>query len=544
MHFKNIYFSSILLLLISCGGGGPIEGYSSNDDNEIVATEPVKIVVDSLTIEANSINIVADNEDYSITPTSSPASTSSQDTLYNTESSSTNNIESLPQDNIDEDDNTEKELVVIAQDKEEEDNNNTETSSENTSSNIKEDIGLVIDDTEMESIYRSFNVGFGGSGSFSFTSNSNEPIWLNSTDLILDDNIENNIEYQDIKNFNAEKFDILQQKLKNSKFIVYWITKYWDESWNNSENIQRAMDQGYIPVFNYWYFADELAGGLPDNQGIEEYYKHNVKISSFLSKLNGIKFVIMEPEFNKNVIIEDPNNQINFTSIISNAIDNIKSNTTNVKFSLCMMDTGSRNINSDNYENEKCGYAHCGLGDKEEWNKLDNIYSSLLSKLDFISFEQMIAQFNRDKVYTNDDSGIDFLSSRISNLSKFLRDKYQKPIFIPYITVATSSWDDKNGDSKIDDSELDLSGWEEKANSVYTQLMQKKSELLTNGLFGFAVMALFDEPTHDINGYQYFMNNEYHLGIIKSSAIDEVDQYSFGDILFKKDIVDIIFEDK
>jgi len=544
MHFKNIYFSSILLLLISCGGGGPIEGYSSNDDNEIVATEPVKIVVDSLTIEANSINIVADNEDYSITPTSSPASTSSQDTLYNTESSSTNNIESLPQDNIDEDDNTEKELVVIAQDKEEEDNNNTETSSENTSSNIEEDIGLVIDDTEMESIYRSFNVGFGGSGSFSFTSNSNEPIWLNSTDLILDDNIENNIEYQDIKNFNAEKFDILQQKLKNSKFIVYWITKYWDESWNNSENIQRAMDQGYIPVFNYWYFADELAGGLPDNQGIEEYYKHNVKISSFLSKLNGIKFVIMEPEFNKNVIIEDPNNQINFTSIISNAIDNIKSNTTNVKFSLCMMDTGSRNINSDNYENEKCGYAHCGLGDKEEWNKLDNIYSSLLSKLDFISFEQMIAQFNRDKVYTNDDSGIDFLSSRISNLSKFLRDKYQKPIFIPYITVATSSWDDKNGDSKIDDSELDLSGWEEKANSVYTQLMQKKSELLTNGLFGFAVMALFDEPTHDINGYQYFMNNEYHLGIIKSSAIDEVDQYSFGDILFKKDIVDIIFEDK
>jgi hypothetical protein len=512
MNFKNIFFSFILLLLISCGGGGPIETYSSSDDNkEITINEPVQITVDSLTIEANSVNIVTDNQEHNIIQ---------QDTT--------------------EESNTTAENV---------DTNSSETSSqaqeESVSPNKEENHIEPADDTQTESIFRSFNVGFGGSGSFSFLSNDNEAIWLNSTDLILDDNIESNAEYLEIKYFDTDKFDILQQRLKNSKFIVYWITKYWQESWHNLENIQNAMNQGYIPVFNYWYFADELGGGLPDDDGIEQYYEHNHKVADFLSQLDGTILLVIEPEFNKNVIIEDPKNQEKFIDIISKAIDNIKSNTKDIKFSLCMMDTGSRSVNNDSYEVAKCGYENCSLGDKYEWDKLDNIYGSLLSKLDFISFEQMIAQFNRKKIpYTNDDIGIDFLATRINNLSKYLKDKYNKPIFMPYIAIATASWNDDNGDSNVDDSELDLSGWEDEANHVYKELMQNKQQLLDNGLFGFAVMSLFDEPRHDINGYQYFMNNEYHLGVIKSSAVDEVDQYGFGDIVFKQDIVDIIFKDK
>ncbi|SHO81585.1 hypothetical protein MNB_SV-15-132 [hydrothermal vent metagenome] len=415
--------------------------------------------------------------------------------------------------------------------------NNNESSEVKTTPNIN-----------METIYRSFNVGFGGSGSFSFSrdnGDNNDPVWLNSTDLILDDNIENNREYQEIKYFDASNFDILQQKLKKSKFIVYWITKYWSESWNNLSTIQNAMDAGYIPVFNYWYFADELLGGLPDENEIQEYYEHNLRISRFLSKLHGTKFVIMEPEFNKNTVIDDKSNQDKFISIISNAIDNIKNNTSDVKFSLCMMDRGSRSVNSDSYENDKCGYENCALGDKEEWDKLEYIYNSLLSKLDFISFEEMIAQFNKtvNTPYSNDDIGIEYLDTRVSNFSKYLKDKYNKPIFMPYIAVATATWSDENSDGKIDNSELDLSGWEDEADNFYKNLMQKRDELLENGLFGFAVMSLFDDPTHDINGYQYYANNEYHLGIIKSSAQDEVDKYSFGDIEFKRDIVETIFGD-
>ena len=516
MNQKSILVLFSSVFFISCGGGGPIE-----DEAPFTQAEEELIIVCNSSDENETLveSKVTDNitiyGDYEIKET----------------------IDTTPVPKVEENDN-EPEVVVIEENTKEEEPiiiNNESTQNSDTNENL---------DSFNDTIYRSFNVGFGGSGSFSFLDNNNEPVWLNSTDLILDDNIENNAEYKEIKYFNAEEFDILQQKLKNSKFIVYWITKYWQESWHNIENIQRAMDKGYIPVFNYWYFADKLSGGLPNDSELEEYSEHNTKLSNFLSQLKGTKFLIMEPEFNKKVVIEDPKNQTKFISIISDAIDNIKSKVDNLKFSLCMMDTGSRSINSDSYEIEKCGYENCSLGDKYEWDKLENIYNGILSKLDFISFEQMIAQFNRDKVYTNDDSGIDFLASRVSNLSRYLRDKYKKPIFMPYIAVATASWNDENGDSKVDDSELDLSGWEDEANHVYTQLIEKKSELLNNGLFGFAVMSLFDEPRHDINGYQYFMNNEYHLGIIKSSAVDEIDKYSFGDIVSKQDIVDVIFKDK
>jgi len=37
------------------------------------------------------------------------------------------------------------------------------------------------------------------------------------------------------------------------------------------------------------------------------------------------------------------------------------------------------------------------------------------------------------------------------------------------------------------------------------------------------------------------MQNEYHIGIMKSSAIDEVDQASNGDIRSKNSIVENIF---
>ena len=48
-------------------------------------------------------------------------------------------------------------------------------------------------------------------------------------------------------------------------------------------------------------------------------------------------------------------------------------------------------------------------------------------------------------------------------------------------------------------------------------------------------MELFDNPQHDKGGYQYFINNEYHLGIVGTSAVDETDKYLMGDI------VDVLF---
>jgi hypothetical protein len=259
----------------------------------------------------------------------------------------------------------------------------------------------------------------------------------------------------------------------------------------------------------------------------------------------------MEPEFNKNEILSLETTQHQFASIIGSAIDTIKANTSDVYFSLAMTDTGSRGVSSTY---DKCGYTTCALGDKYEWGKPSFIYNDLIDKLDFISFQEMLAQFSRDPsnsgtwtepnpiAYSNDDTGIDYLAQRISNFALFLKEKYNKPVFLPYISIATASWNDSNNNQSIETSEIDYAGWETEANNAYQSLSSIKSELQANGLFGFALMSLFDNPQHDVGGYQYFMQNEYHLGVLKSSAVDEIDIASYGDIVNKGNIISTVFD--
>lgn len=404
--------------------------------------------------------------------------------------------------------------------------------------------------TKSMRIFESFHVGFGGSGTFGFESITGEAIWVKSVDLVLDDEIEHNLNYHKIKYFDSKGFDYLQQKLKNSKFLVYWFAKDWHKSSLSTQEIQKAMDQGYIPVFNYWYFGDELRHGLPNEEEQQAYYEHNQKIAKFLKELKGTKIVIMEPEFNKNNITYFDTTQEQFALIIGNAIDTIKFNTQDVLFSLCMMDTGNR---GSYINDERCGYEHCALGDQSEWIKPHIIYNNLADKLDFISFNQMIGSFSRNhsnpgtfstpnpQSYSNDALGIDYLAKRINNMAKFLHEHYDKPIFIPHLAIATATWIDENQNGAIERDEIDYEGWEEQASRVYKELMDNQAQLLKNGLFGFAVMALFDNPRQDYHGYQYYLDNEYHFGIIKTSAKDAVDRYRLGDLEFKKDMVETIF---
>jgi len=255
----------------------------------------------------------------------------------------------------------------------------------------------------------------------------------------------------------------------------------------------------------------------------------------------GDKLFILEPEFNKENILTDLNLRDIFIDTINKAIDILKSEDKNIYISLAMMDTGSRTTSSDL---GKCGYNFCALGDKYEWQKVDPIYNSLLNKLDFISFQQMIGQFSRDpnnpgtwnnpnpKAFSDEEIGIEYLAQRLSNFATFLKNRYNKPVFLPYITIPTATWKDINNNHLIENNEINSTGWELKAKNVYKNFYAKD-------LFGYAVMALFDDPSHDEGGYQYFLNNEYHLGVITAPIIDK---QLTGNIDFKSGIIDEIFK--
>ena len=400
-------------------------------------------------------------------------------------------------------------------------------------------------------LFKEFHVGFGGSSSFPFVSTTEgESIWVSVKDLVLDDNIADNSYYSKIKDFNGGDFVQLQQQLKKSKFFTLWFVEGWQDSWYSKSSIQTLMDAGYVPVISYWYFGDKLSAGMPDSAKQDAYKEDTLRVANFLSDLNGTKMILMEPEFNKQVVLASEATQHEFATIISGAIDRIKAKNPDILVSLSMMDTGSRGVTNTS---DKCGYDNCSLGDKYAWSKPETVYNDLIDKLDFISFHQMIGQFSRDyenpgdwdnpnpRKFTAEEVGIDFMAERISNFSKFLSTKYNKPVYLPYMTIATATWDDINQNNTIEDSEVDYNGWVDKAEFVYKRLSELRPQLQKNGLFGFAPMGLFDNPRHDYGGYQYFMNNEYHLGIIGSTAIDEVDAGANGDLNFKGNILNYIY---
>jgi len=404
--------------------------------------------------------------------------------------------------------------------------------------------GVKNEKTEFEKLTSEFNVGFGSSYAYFFSSSEdeNQSISLSSVDFLMDKNLDTNTKALQIKNFNGEQFKTLQQHLSKAKYTIYWMTKNWEENWFRIDRIQESMDAGYVPVFIYWYFGDALVNDLPTSS-VKAYATNNQKLAIFLQKLSGTKLVIMEPEFNKNAILNDPNLTSRFTTAISSAINTIKTQVDDTYLSLCMTDTGNRSAT----ESYHCDYDVCALGDRSEWDRTETIYTDLLDKLDFLSFQEMLAPFSRDPsnpgtwekpnpiTYTKEQLGVEFFAQRIVNFSSYLNVKYNKPVFLPYIGIGTVTWEDINTNETVDNGEVDLHGWELTLVDIYRELSLAQDDLLDAGMFGYAPMTLFDNPQHEVGEYQYFLENEYHLGIMKSGAIDTVDLYVHGDIEPKGD---------
>jgi len=419
-------------------------------------------------------------------------------------------------------------------------------SEEESTTSTTDEENSTIENPKPESI----NVGFGGACAFPFTSKDEEElIWVSAKDLVLDEAIASNDYYAEIKVYDPDAFSTLQSYLKKSKYVVFWITKGWEESWFNLDEIQTLIDSGYTPVFNYWYFGDTLLNGLPDDDAKEAYNSDAKRVSDMLASLSGEVLLVLEPEFNKESIVKDEETQHLFANILQGVVDIFKTNNSNLLLGLSMMDTGKRNVN----EVENCGYEQCALGDKEAWEKPEIVYEDLLESLDFVAFNQMLASFSRDyenpgdwdnpnpRNYSDEELGIDYFADRMVNFSTFLNEKYHKLVFMPYMAIATATWSDEDEDGEIDENEVSKSGWVDRAESVYRTMRDKRESLKDAGLFGYATMALFDDPRHDYGGYQYFMNNEYHLGIVETGAQDEVDSAAYGDLTFKGEILSLLF---
>ncbi len=382
---------------------------------------------------------------------------------------------------------------------------------------------------------KEFNTGYAGYA-WEFKDHENRSIWQSSISLVLDGYVDSRI-----KDVDYEAFEELQDSIDDSKFIVMWFTKHWQESYFNPTLIQRAMDEGKIPIFLYWYFGDDFATDNPTKvvgENYDSYMKMNQKIMNFLNRLDGEVVLLLEPEFNKQHVLKNRENRELFKAMMEYSLDYFRDNRAkHLKLYLGL----SMNDNGIKYRDEPfdlCGYEHCALGDKYTWNKSIEVLKSLSDKLDVVSFSLMLSPFSRGlenpnipQSYKNEKLGIGFLPQRIANLSRLLYQQLKKPVFLSHLVMASGAWRDKNQNQKIENSEVQENGWNREIYETYSNFDYRLFR--ENGMFGLALMNLFDNPKHDMGGYNYFLQNEHHLGLISTGVDAESLKPNDGRLKFK-----------
>jgi cysteinyl-tRNA synthetase len=397
---------------------------------------------------------------------------------------------------------------------------------------------------------QNFSVGIGSSEGIDFKSKDGDKIWMDATDLMRDSEL-NNSYLNEIKDYNVTKFYDIQNKLKNANFLVLWLTKGWSESWFNKTKLQKLLDENKTIIFNYWYFGDDIGGS--DGYEVflnekEDYLADALRVKNFLADLNGTKAVVMEPEFNKVWMDEDSQKAKEFAGVIKSAIKIIKQS--NALVSISPMDRGARN-----FDTAYSGYKRDSLGDKVEWAKAFGVLDYVVDDIDFITIQEMISQFTKDSSkfpqsklvsYTKSELGLSDFVSRVENYARFYNQKYHLPVLLGYIGFPEGGWVDKNKDNLFDEDEFVPNMWTKELVRLYYRLKLSNKELQDSGLIGYAPMALFDDPDHDLPGYQFFSENEYHIGLLatdaKNGIIDEprgtkIEFKGIGDV----SILDILY---
>lgn len=334
--------------------------------------------------------------------------------------------------------------------------------------------------------------------------------------------------------------------LGRAGFVSLWVTPDWDSSWFPPQELRGALDGGLTPVFLDWFFGDGLLEAEPRvnvPKRIDRYADHCRRFGRFLGQFDGDILIVMEPELNKPPIEAWPE----FGEIIRKhgiaqiragvaEVNEATSHKTRLFFGVALNDNGLRSAAMPD-----AVYGTKARGDSHGWGLSRPLLDVLRPDLDFVGFQEILGQFHRDpgqpdrpKANSVEDVGLPQLAERMVNYSDYLHSELGVPVLIPYVGLATSTWADGNGNGLIERGEIEALGWETEAGNVLSDLRDLEPELKHAGVFGLGTMLLFDDPVHDLGGYQYLLDNEYALGLIATDAEDGVPGETFGAALEPK----------
>ncbi len=300
--------------------------------------------------------------------------------------------------------------------------------------------------------------------------------------------------------------------LSRAAFVVMWVTPKWQPYWFPVHEVQRAIDIGITPVFVHWYFGDRLNGDHVRERvvaSLDDYGHHTRRLGQYIGQLDGDVLISVEPEFNTAAIEDWPE----FGSILRrHGIENLEraiheenaftGHVTRAKIGTTLVDTGSRDPDALDIT-----FRNKALGDRRGWDRSIPLIEALEPSLDFLGFQQIVSPLHRHPqfpeqivTHTAYELGLHVLAERMVNYSRYLNTRFDLPILIPFVGLPTSVWQDTDGDGEIDESEIELLGFEEEVGRAYRDIGAALPEFYENDVLGIGTMLLFDDPSHDVGG--------------------------------------------
>jgi len=263
---------------------------------------------------------------------------------------------------------------------------------------------------------------------------------------------------------NANITDFLKKEMPNVNAISIWITRDFNfKTWFRPEIINRdVVGKGYTPIFIIYWYRDDISPEFVEEHE-DDYFDFLQKCKTYLSKIKGTKYVILNPEYNENGVEEWEG----FNEIMKRSYFILKDNTTIL------------------------GY---GLGDFGDYDKtFDYTNFSIFAPsfkavkyYDFIAFQEMRA--------TTKNSRSEILNTPYRSLefAKYLHEKYHKPTFIAYLAI-----------SSYMSRKLQKDVYKRYAELI--PIFKEEADLI-----GFNIFHLWDRPQQ----FGFFNQAEKYFGII------------------------------
>lgn len=269
--------------------------------------------------------------------------------------------------------------------------------------------------------------------------------------------------------------------------ISLWITRDWVKEWYPAKEVNLTIVQeGYVPVFILYWFADDISISYIQEHR-REYFAYLKRFRDYLDHVDGQKIIVLNPEYNEYGVEEwEGFNQLLLES--KKILDH-----GDILIGPCVGDFGNYDKNFDS----------------SNWKKFDPSLRTSIQEFDFIAFQEMRG------LTRNTKQQIKKLPERIESFAAYLNSTYNKPVLLAYLALSTQG---KDGERLQKD--------------VFNHLLKRQDLLQKSGIFGINIFHLIDVPNHQ----GYFNEGEKYFGLYHSNFSAKPASYYFKQIRLQKKI--------